>query len=1043
MQRAEEALVRVADLSGRARGTAFHVDHQGLLLTGHEVVDGLQDLLLTWPGGATRRLGTDSLACLPEYGLALLHTDAVVPPLALAGGHGTRLVSLHLDGKVLQGGVAGVVTARYAARTRFHLVADAWLLHLEQAPHGLPVQAAGSPVLDAETGAVVAVATVALRGRHHGAVLAVPLRSAVGHRAVADLLARNGATVPAHGRALNLAGALELCAATLGPVGRTAADRAERADGLAAAEPGWARDPDRPVLALVGEPGSGRSTELAALALRRAGAAHRLPTVLLRGAELRAGDASVLDAADRVLEAAGRLIHVEGARTEQVCRVSVAACRPPLIVLDAPEEMPPALFDALETWCAESARMLRRTGARLLIGCRPEFWEQAGPLFPAEDLYGEGSPPGRWLGDLPAAAHGAQAGHPLTLRLLAELHAAAPRLPLEPEPGRARLLAARVDLACLRIAERIALRPSPAARPAAVRRLAAAVAGRVHEAARRMLGPGSGTLDRAGFDELFPWAGGWAQAVLAEGLLEPAGPGYRFAHEEVSDWLQGGRLDLGAALDALLGDGLPTGPDPGSDPRWDPGRRHPRAASGARGAHRRGGPRGQAVPAPAPAPGPPLPPVPRPLPHHRIGPVRAALLRLAGEDGDPTALEPWLSRLVLRLDGPDAAEPGSEPYWWTSRLLASVLSGLDDAGPYLPLLRTLAERMAHRAAETGEQPLPAALWSQLRLPVQELIDFQLLLSRAATDDELLVAVAPLVRRDPAAALPALCRRLRDERLAATVGQLLRAVRRIALDDLTEALVDTAHPRADALLRELAATESSALSRAVDRWAHDPRPERHVAAAVHAPAVRAESGADRTLLRYAAEALLARDGEQALHGAALAVLVADPATRDRHLPDAAARYAEDDPLLRPQDLAPGLDTHPALVLAAYAARLHRPGEEAGAILRTLGSVAAPRAQPGAVRLVGEHLDRRPEAAAQVADWLAARVGHGGSGRALLLPFVRTVAGRPEAVRTAFREALAAALGREPAGLGGELLAELRAEPRAGQPMRAGDQAHGRL
>ncbi|WP_052069742.1 serine protease family protein [Streptacidiphilus albus] len=614
MQRAEEALVRVGDLSGRARGTAFHVDHQGLLLTAHEVVDGLQDLLLTWPGGATRRLGADSVSCLPEYGLALLHTDAVVPPLPLAGGHGTRLVSLHLDGQVLQGGIAGVVTARYAARTRFHLVADAWLLHLEQAPYGLPVQAAGSPVLDAETGAVVAVATVALRGRQHGAVLAVPLRSAAGHRAVADLLARNGATVPAHGRALNLAGALELCAATLGPVGRTAADRIERADGLAAVEPGWACDPDRPVLALVGEPGSGRSTELAALARRRAGAAHRLPTLLLRGAELRAGDASLLDAADRALDSAGRLIHVEGARTEQLCRVAAAACRPPLIVLDGPEEMPPALFDDLDAWCAETARLLRRTGARLLIGCRPEFWEQAGPLFPAEDLYGEGSPQALRLDD-PAAAAGRSrpSRHPLTLRLLAELRAAAPHLPLEPEPSRAQLLAARVDLACLRTAERIALRPHerpyehryehryersaavPPPDPAAVRRLAAAVAGRVHEAARRMLGPGGGTLDRAGFDELFPWAGGWAQAVLAEGLLEPAGPGYRFAHEEVSDWLQGGRLDLGAALDALLGDGLPT--------VLDPGHRPPPAAPGARGAHRRGGPRGLAVPAPVPAPG--------------------------------------------------------------------------------------------------------------------------------------------------------------------------------------------------------------------------------------------------------------------------------------------------------------------------------------------------------------------------------------------------------------------------------------------------------
>ncbi|MEK8145049.1 hypothetical protein NKH18_37175 [Streptomyces sp. M10(2022)] len=65
-------------------------------------------------------------------------------------------------------------------------------------------------------------------------------------------------------------------------------------------------------------------------------------------------------------------------------------------------------------------------------------------------------------------------------------------------------------------------------------------------------GTGPGELDRAAFEEIFPWRTGWASAVLAEGLLAPAGTGYRFAHEEFGDWIQGAHLDLDAALRALV-----------------------------------------------------------------------------------------------------------------------------------------------------------------------------------------------------------------------------------------------------------------------------------------------------------------------------------------------------------------------------------------------------------------------------------------------------------------------------------------------------------
>jgi predicted ATPase len=999
VRRVDEALVRISDSGGRPRGLAFPVDHQGTLLTSHEAVDGLASVLLTWPAGAVRRLAAAEVVPLPEYDLALLRTDAVLPPLPLAGGGGTRLVALPGAGRVLQGGVVGPVTARYAAAERWHLVADVWQLDVAQAPNGLPVELSGAPVLDAETGAVVAVATAALRCDRRGTVLAVPLRAAAGHPAVADLLSRNAVAVPAYGRALNLAGVLELAAATLSGLGPTVARRVARSDAPPAE---WSTD--RPVLAVVGAPGTGRTTELAALAVRRTQAAHRLPTVWLRGADLLPGDRSLLDAVDRALDlsatGAGR------ATAEQACRLAAAGHRPLLVVLDGPEEMPPALQPELADWTVRTGSVLRQAGARLLIGCRPEFWEQQ--RFAAEDLQ-----PPHLLGDLPvdtAAEVARRAGlrpgprHPLTLGLLAEIRAAAPGIPAEAAPTRAELLGASLDLSCLRIAERLA-DGAGGSLGTAGRRGATAVAGRVHEAARRMLGPGAGALGRADFDEIFPDR--WGPAVLAEGLLTAAGPGFRFVHEEFSEWIQGSHLDLPVALAALLGERPdPTGPPVAVPPP---------------GSHRRGGPRGHAVPAPQP------PPTGIPIPHHRIGPVREALLRLAGTH----ALDSWLGHLVLRLDGPEAAGPGSDAHWWAAHLLASVLLGLQDATAQLPLLRSLAARMAARPV------LPIGFWTALPLPVPVRVDLLRELARSG-DAAPLDAVAGLLRDDPQGTLPALCRWLKDGQLAATALQLLRTHRRVALDDLAEALVDTAHPRADALLRELADIEPSALCRAVDRWAHDPRPQRHVAAAVHAPAVRPTTPADRALLRYAAEAMLARSEEQELHGAALALLVADPDTRSGRLPTAVARYVQGDPHLTPASLAPALDSHSGLVLSAYHARLHQPGEEAAAILCALGATPAPHARTEAARMVADYLLARPEAAAQVAAWLEARARHGSAERATLLRFVAELDAHPRPVRDAFARALEGAPG-DGLAVHRELLALLR----RAEPMQGGDQPHGRL
>ncbi|MYX73533.1 serine protease, partial [Streptomyces sp. SID3915] len=151
--------------------------------------------------------------------------------------------------------------------------------------------AVGGPVTDPRTGAVLGVLSTALRAGHEAAGLAVPLGT---HGPgpddagpLGELLRRNANVVPGYGRDLNLAGALQLTATTLGhrPDGPEPVERPDVAAEFTAFAHATA-----PVLGLVGLPGTGRTTELAALAVRRAGGAVPALTLWLRGADLLAED---------------------------------------------------------------------------------------------------------------------------------------------------------------------------------------------------------------------------------------------------------------------------------------------------------------------------------------------------------------------------------------------------------------------------------------------------------------------------------------------------------------------------------------------------------------------------------------------------------------------------------------------------------------------------------------------------------------------------------------------------------------------------------
>ncbi|MFE6716734.1 trypsin-like peptidase domain-containing protein [Streptomyces albidoflavus] len=609
------ALLRVEDATGRRLGSGFLADDRGTVVTAYEAVRGAAELLVSRADGAgvagPVRVGADAVTPLPGSGLALLRAPGLAAvPLPVAAGAAARgAYVLVAAGGWRQARVLG--PAPFAGDGADGALAAG--LELAIGTDGRNAArpgggAAGAPVLDAATGQVVAVLTPSLEGGRQGC-FAVPLRAAVRDApdgALAALLARNEATVPALGAGLNLAGALQLTATTVGsegPQSPTAppVERPGTAAELAAFEDGPCL-----VLGLVGAPGTGRTTELAALAARRAAGASPAPTVWLRGADLLPDDLDVGDAARRALARAARIVEAAGgtapdqaapyedASPEEVARLARRAGRSLVLLLDGPEEMPPALAHRLSAWTTGTATWLARTGAKLVVGCRPEYWEQVCGLFPGALRHRPAGPqPGRPvtdcvpLGDLPEAAaakararYGLADGllaerharHPLTLRLLADVRRAlppgVPDAAERPGPGedgsalpldRDAVFSAYLDLMCLRTAVRLAA--PHGLRGTALRRVAARVAGRLHEAARRCLGPGQGELDRESFESLFPWGTGGgrlgelpgcASAVLTEGLIIPAGAGYRFAHEELGDWLQGAHLDVDAALSALV-----------------------------------------------------------------------------------------------------------------------------------------------------------------------------------------------------------------------------------------------------------------------------------------------------------------------------------------------------------------------------------------------------------------------------------------------------------------------------------------------------------
>ncbi|NED03325.1 serine protease, partial [Streptomyces sp. SID6648] len=268
-------LVKICDQAGRPRGTGFVADERGTVVTAHQAVISPGPLLLHGTDGRTCSVAPDDITALPALGLALLRTggpDALdAEPLPIAGRDRAEpggYVDIAAHGR-REARVLGTTPATYTAPDGVgHQVPAA--LELALGTDGRDAlrsggAAIGGPVTDPATGAVLGILTTTLTAPHEAAGLALPITRGTDDTLDA-LLRRNAAVAPAYGPHLNLAGALQLTATSVasadGPKARTApVERADVHAELAA----FAADTGL-VLGLVGAPGTGRTTELAALA---------------------------------------------------------------------------------------------------------------------------------------------------------------------------------------------------------------------------------------------------------------------------------------------------------------------------------------------------------------------------------------------------------------------------------------------------------------------------------------------------------------------------------------------------------------------------------------------------------------------------------------------------------------------------------------------------------------------------------------------------------------------------------------------------------
>jgi hypothetical protein len=953
----DAALIRVCDAETKATvGTGFLTNSDGTVLTCHHVVAARTQLWLeAADGGCT--VDQERIHPLPELDLAVLQAPGLGGqplPLGPTDHHVTRFWTkgYHRIGQQIrsafpaEGTIAGTAHIMYEQHDRLYELDRALVLEESEFGPGL----SGAPLLDPETGVVQAVLSTKWRKPGKVAGYATPIPGAADAPAIQPLIERNRARVPAYGRFFNPAAASHLCKRQLNEALRevAGADQVplDKHTPRHAAEDAFRsfQADGAPVFALIGTSGSGKSSEAAWLASTYDG-----PILLLRGATLRAEQRDLAAVVREVLEAIAAPLPLPQDIDQRLPRESARGARSLLVVLDGLNEAPAQLRGLMKDWLWRTTTWLEETGTRLLITCRPEYWEQVrhrfrGLLF-QDDQQRPGSPDQARVELGPFSEEEAhQALHvyglegtgltaedvrePLLVRLYSELATRrGPELPLY----RMDVLDEYVRLKCQAVVEATGGSVSHAR-----------VRGLLSEVALAMLKRSEDRLDPATYFDLFGFDRSIGERFVDEHLVAPAGRDYRFTLDRVSELLQAETIDL---KQVLMPENLLALDEP------DRG--------------------------------------------YRSGSVASALL-LAERRAGPDAIREGLQEVVNLFAGRSTPS--------LALLLDEILPQLRDPASQMDSLVVVAEAMARLPADPNawpehSWPVQPDIWRSIRLPLAERMHLLRIMVRSEHGywwqhnhwrslDPLMphswggyaALAAECVEASPAEAFGSLVGWLDDDtplsggsytKVSDVAAALLYWYRHLALDQLCDLLGAVGEPTS--ILTELCADEPAAIARAIGRWVQRGGGQQQLLALDCARRLRWADlrQDDRQRIIEATRGLVTSDSAM-VRSNALVVLLREggpdeAAGDDRVLREALERLLSDDQMVSPYTLIGALRRQPDKVMDAFERYLaegqdrYRRGEVVLALEDFADDVRiSGRGATMALRL----LDRRPEHAWEV-------------------------------------------------------------------------------
>jgi len=559
----DQALVRVCSTDSQTLGSGFIVSTEGDVITCHHVICGLKTVQLCFSDGQTLSIDVNrQVTLLPDFDLAVIDSGKQwVRPLSVAFASPPQ-VSCWTKGYQFETfgitnaigcniSVSGRTDARYVSVNRSYDLKGVWSLADSDIDHGL----SGAPLMDSECWAVIGVIAAKLPEVNHTSGLALPLSLAsnhLGHRILlsAELHAAR------YGRLLNYAGAVQLCKSqrddTIGQLVQTKkylpnlyVDRPQIHTRLAK----FFRS-NKQVFPIVGSSGVGKTMELAHLA----DTTDMVRGLLFRGVDVRSAETHLGEMATKVLSKVLLTSQACPPTSETLVKVFQGQGVKLCCMVDGLNEARITESDLAEIWIPNSVGWLMKHGAQLIISCRPEAWNKLSQAFPPEAVFsdedvdpalqgssdagGKHSSGRITIGDyspeevkaatmlygLDAGVTGCFYGHPFTLRILWEISG---------DCGTAINIPAHslYEHWLQRKCETIAIALGSLFSRHRVSNCLKVISGIT-------LKCGAYELPFDAFEQLVPDHKAVVNQLCSEHVLEEHSGGYRFAFDEIADYLQ-------------------------------------------------------------------------------------------------------------------------------------------------------------------------------------------------------------------------------------------------------------------------------------------------------------------------------------------------------------------------------------------------------------------------------------------------------------------------------------------------------------------------